>query len=270
MGERPGSRPIVPKEHGAWAVLYGAFVAGVGVAGRITVPAMLLLTAVTLLMLANGPLALLLKRSGSRAPAQERRRVVRWLLLYLTGALVCLVPLLGIYHMTFLLPFGAGGTVFFILRGFLLREGDDRSLLGELIGTAGLALVGPTAHAAAVGGVQSLGAILWLLLCLYFGSGVVYVRMRIRVMLAQRKGVASVSSRARWFCLVYHALLLLLVPALAVRHLIPWPVLLAFAPTLWRAAAGLRRQDATLDVRRLGWSEVGLTAAFAAILSISL
>lgn len=52
-----------------------------------------------------------------------------------------------------------------------------------------------------------------------------------------------------------------LVPALAVGTLIPWAVLVAFAPTLWRAAAGLHRRDATLNIRRLDWSEVGLTAS---------
>ncbi len=33
-----------------------------------------------------------------------------------------------------------------------------------------------------------------------------------------------------------------------------------------RAAAGLRRRDATLNIRRLGWSEVGLTTAFVLLL----
>jgi hypothetical protein len=45
---------------------------------------------------------------------------------------------------------------------------------------------------------------------------------------------------------------------------------LAFAPALWRAAAGLRRRDATLNLRRLGWSEVGLTVAFVLILIAAL
>jgi hypothetical protein len=89
-------------------------------------------------------------------------------------------------------------------------------------------------------------------------------------MLAQRRGIATVSSRARWSCLVFHAFLLLLIPGLAVGHLIPWAVLLAFAPALWRAAAGLRRQDATLNLKQLGWSEVGLTAVFVLLLIASL
>ena len=263
-------RPIVPKEHGAWAVLYGAFLAGVGVAGRLTVPVILLLAAATLLAFANGPLTLMVRPAGGQTTATERRRMLAWTAIYAAGAAACLAPLLGVFRMTFLLPFGMAAACFFVLRAFLVREGDDRGLPGELIGTAGLTLVGPVAHAVAVGEVQPIGAVLWLLLALFFASGVFYVRMRIRVMLAIRKGAPAVSSRARRSCLIYHVLLLVLVPGLAAANLIPWAALLAFAPALWRAAAGLRRREATLNLRRLGWSEVGLTVAFVVLLIVSL
>ena len=270
MGEGPIGRPIIPREHGAWAVLYGAFLAGIGVAGRVTLPVILLLGAVTCLAFANGPLALVLRSAGSRAPSAERGRVFFWLFAYAAGAVVCVTPLVALYHMTFLFPFAMAAACFLVLRAFLVRGGDDRSLPGELIGTVGLALVGPTAHAVAVNGAQPIGALLWLLLTLYFASGVFYVRMRIRLMLAQRKGAPTVSNGARWLCLVYHMLLLVLIPALAAVNVVPWAVLLAFAPALWRAAAGLRRRDSTLNLRRLGWSEVGLTVAFILILVVSL
>lgn len=266
MSEQIMGRPVIPKEHGAWAVLYGAFLAGVGVAGRVTLPVTLLLGGVTLLALANGPLTDLARTTAGQMPSATRRHAFGWLAVYGAGAFACLVPLLALYRMAFLLPFGMAGALFFVLRAFLVRGGDDRSLPGELIGTAGLTLVGPTAHAVAVGNAQPAGAVLWLLLFLFFASGVFYVRMRIRAVLAQRKGLAFVSNRARWWCLVYHALLLFLIPALAAGNLIPWAVLLAFAPTLWRAAAGLRRRYSTLNIRRLGWSEVGLTTAFVLLL----
>ncbi len=270
VNSRGVSRPIVPKEHGAWAVLYGAFLAGVGVAGRLTVPVVLLLGVVTALAFANGPVTGLLRPQQGGVASGERRHTIVWLALYGFGAVVGVVPLLTVYRMTFLLPFGMAAVCFVVLRAFLVRGGEDRSLPGELIGTAGLTLVGPTAHAVAIGEVQPIGAVLWLLLALFFASGVFYVRMRIRIALAQRKGAPSASSRARWSCLGYHALLLVLVPALAATHRIPWAVLLAFAPALWRAAAGLRWGDAMLNLKRLGWSEVGLTLAFVVLLIVAL
>lgn len=263
-------RPIVPREHGVWAVVYGAFLAGIGVAGRVTLPVFLLLGVVTFLAFANGPLVLMLRSAGGRAPSTERGHAVFWFVAYAVGALGCAAPLLAVYRMTFLVPFAMAAACFLLLRAFLVREGEDRSLSGELVGTAGLALVAPTAHAVAANGAQPVGALLWLLLSLYFAGGVFYVRMRIRLMVAQRKGVTTVSSRARWSCLAYHALLLVLIPSLAAADVVPWAVLLAFAPALWRAAAGVRRQDTMLNVRRLGWSEVGLTVAFVGILIVSL
>jgi hypothetical protein len=111
--------------------------------------------------------------------------------------------------------------------------------------------------------------VLWLLLFLFFASGVFYVRMRIHAMVAQRRGEASSSNPAVWSCVLYHGLLFAVIPSLVIVGLIPWPVLLAFAPALWRAAAALRREGTRLDVRRLGWSEVAVATAFVLLLIVA-
>jgi hypothetical protein len=269
MSEQELGRPVIPKEHGAWAVLYGSFLVGMGVAGHVTLPLALLLGGVTFLVLMNGPLTALLRAAGSQKSSAPPRHAFGWLAVYGAGACASLVPLLAVYRMIFLVPFGMTAALFFLLRLFLVRRGDDRSLPGELIGTVGLTLIGPTAHAVGVGEVQPAGAVLWMLLVLFFASGVFYVRMRIRVMLALRRGTPVTPNPARRWCVLYHLLLLLLVPALAAGQVIPWPVLLAFAPALWRAAAGLRRRETALKLRRLGWSEVALTAVFILLLTVS-
>ena len=126
-------------------------------------------------------------------------------------------------------------------------------------------MVGPVAHAASVGEVQAISLILWFLLFLFFASGVFYIRMRVHSMVSQRKG-ASASNREWWPCVVYHILLIIVIPALLWVRVVPWPALLAYAPAVWRAAAGLSRETARLDLRRLGWSEVALAATFVVIL----
>ena len=259
-------RPIVPKEHGAWAVIYGAFLAGVGVAGQVTLPVILFLAGVTAAAFANGPFAILIRPTPDQGDPERRRRALAWLLLYGAAAALAFGPLLIAFQMTFLLPFGMGAVFFLLLRAFLIRGRDDRTLGGELVGTAGLSMVGPAAHAVAVGAVRPVGAVLWLLLFLFFASGVFYVRMRIHAMVAHRRGAPAPSNPAVWSCVVYHVVLFLVIPSLVMGKLIPWPVLLAFAPALWRAAAGLRREDTRLDVRRLGWSEVAVATAFVLLL----
>ncbi|MFB3816490.1 MAG: YwiC-like family protein [Candidatus Methylomirabilales bacterium] len=253
-------KPIVPREHGAWAVLYGAFLAGTGVAGAPGLPTLLLLLGITALAFANGPLAVL-----SRGVAGARRRqAAAWLLVYALVAGAALVPLVAVFRMHFLVPFAAAAAAFLGLRLFLLRGRDERSLPAELSGVAALSMGGPVAHAVTLGRFEPAGLLLWLLLALFFASGIFYVRMRIQEMLARRTGRAR--SAAFRPCLAYHLALLLLVPALVVARLVPAAVLLAFAPALWRAAAGLRARHAPLDVKRLGWSETRLTLAFILLL----
>jgi hypothetical protein len=259
-------RPIVPKEHGAWAVIYGAFLAGTGVAGKVTLPVILFLVGVTAAALANGPFALLVRPTPGTAHPARQRQAWAWLLVYGAVAAVAFGSLPMAFGMTFLLPFGMAAILFLLLRAVLIRERGDRTLPGELVGTAGLTLVGPAAHAVAAGEVRPIGALLWLLLFLFFASGVFYVRMRIRAMLARRRGGAAPLNPAVWSCVGYHVALFAVIPSLVMANLIPWPVLLAFAPALWRAAAGLRRDEARLDVRRLGWSEVAVATAFVFLL----
>ena len=258
-------KPIVPKEHGAWAVLFGAFLVGLGVAGRMNLPVLLLLVGVTAAAFANGAFTILLRSATGPAHAIRRRRALAWSLVYASLAVAALVPLLMVFRMTFLIPFGMGAGLFLVLRGLMVRGRGDRSLVGELTGTAGLTMVGPIAHAVAAGEVRLVGAVLWLLLFLFFSSGVFHVRARLQAWLARRKGGASASAAfAR--CLVYHVLLILVIPLLAILHILPWPALLAFAPAVWRAAVGLRQDGVDLDLVRLGWSEVALSTAFVLLL----
>ena len=259
-------RPTVPKEHGAWAVLYGSFLAGVGVAGRVTLPVLLLLVGVTAATFANGSLAILARSNAGEVPEERRRHALVWFVLYGAVTAAAFLPLVVAFRMAFLLPFGMGAAFFLVLRAFLVRERDDRTLIGELVGVAGLTMVGAVAHAVGVEEVQPIGAVLWLLLFLFFAGGIFYVRMRVHGMVAQRKGVTAAPNPAQWPCVLYHALLIVVVPTLFLAHVIPWPVLLAFAPAVWRAAAGLNRDDARLDLRRLGWSEVAVATAFVLLL----
>ncbi len=259
-------QPVVPKEHGAWAVLYGAFLVGVGVAGRVTVPVVLFLVGITAAAFANGCLAVLARRATGLAQEERRRHALAWLLTYGAVAVAALGPLLVVFQMVFLLPFGVGAAIFLVMRAFLIRGRDDRTLMGELVGAAGLTMVGAASHAVAVGEVRPIGAVLWVLLFLFFASGVFYVRMRIHGMIAQRKGIASDTNPAFWPCLLYHAFLVVLILVMFLLHVVPWPVLLAFVPALWRAAAGFRHEKGRLDVRRLGWSEVAMASTFVLLL----
>jgi hypothetical protein len=258
--------PIVPREHGAWAVLYGSFLSGLGVAGQVTLPVGFLLVGITAAAFANGSFTIFAHSAPGLIHEGRRRHALIWFLLYAAGAAAALLPLLLVFRMTFLVSFGMGAAFFFVLRMFLIRGREDRTLFGQLAGTAGLTMIGAVTHGVALEEVQPVGAVLWVILFLFFASGVFYVRMRIRGTIAQRKDVPGISNPEFWPCVMYHALLLIVIPAFVVARIVPWAVLLAFAPAWWRAAAGLARGEARLDIRRLGWSEVAVATAFVVIL----
>jgi hypothetical protein len=217
---------------------------------------------VTAAALANGSLTLLIRPAVGPARRADRGRALGWLGIYGAAFALAVLPLFLIYRLTFLLVFGMGASCFLLIRAFLLRGREDRSLPGELLGTAGLCMVGPAAHAVAAQAVEPIGALLWFLLFLFFASGVFYVRMRIRGVLSRRHVGAPESEPALWSCVAYHLILLAGLPLLAAWQVVPWAILLAFAPALWRAAVGCRRRHEPLEVKRLGWSEVAQTAVF--------
>lgn len=241
--------PAMPREHGAWAVLYGSLLAGLGVAGHAGVAAMLLVPGLTAGLLAVGALATL----ASAAAAPQRRRHARiWLVVWtgVTGA--ALLP--GIL----MLPAPAAGVLVLAAAGLAaartaaVRAHQERALAAELLGVGALTLAGPFAHAVALGRLEHTALLVWVLPFLFFASGVSYVRMRLAAVRAVRTGRPG--AEAFRSCLAYHLLLLVVAPVLAMAGVVPWLTLLAFAPALWRAAVGLRNPAGPLDVRRLGWS----------------
>jgi hypothetical protein len=265
-GPRAGAvigAPILPREHGAWPILYGSFLAGVGVAGRVGVAGVLLLLGITGLALVSGPLPILLRR-GSRAGAARRRAAAAWLAVYAGVALAALLPLLVVFRMGFLLPFAACAGGLLAARAMLLRRRGERSLPAELLAVAGLSMVGAVAHAVALGRPEPTGLLLWLLLALFFAGGVLYVRVRLQGMRTRRAGAPG--EAARWPCLVSHLAALALVGGLAAVGLVPWATLPAFLPVAWRAVAGCRPVQGPVDVMRLGWLETARTLVFVVLL----
>ncbi len=258
--------PLMPKEHGAWAVLYGSFVAGAGVAGRVVFPLALLLVGVSALALASGALSLLSRPRARERAVDRRGRVRTWLLLYVLTAAATLGPLLLVWRLQFLCAFGAAAAALLLLRALLVSRRYERTLPGELVGVAGLTLIGPVAHAVAVGAVRGAGLALWPVLFLFFASGIFYVRMQIHGTAARRRGDWAASRPPRLACALYHLALIALVPLLAALHVIPWLLLVAFIPAVCRAAWALSSPRVRLDVRRLGWSETALTVAFVLLL----
>lgn len=234
------SAPPIPHEHGAWVILYAPFV--VGLAAVWPPPALeaaLLFVAATAAYLARHAASLLMRKS-----ARRDNNVALWLGIYLALVAVGVLPLLFFYGRVALLPLAGLAAFVFVLHAAILklpmRDRLARAQWSELIGMTALTLTAPAAYIAAGGQLDSMAACLWVACSLFFGSGVLHVRM----LLFAAKGKQELTAADRWLLgranLIYHALLIVAI-YFSVSHMPMRPALLVwlgFLPVLARAVEG--------------------------------
>jgi hypothetical protein len=236
------ARLILPSEHGSWSLALVPFVIGAGVGALAPAPnalpaALLCLIAVLALFLARQPLNLWLRIARGRARRSDRPAALFW------SAALLIVPALTILITTLALTAALG----------------PRRLATELIGVAGLALSAPAGAIAVTGHLDALTAIIWALSAMHSVVGVLYVRLRID----ERHGRAS-RGQAAWV-IAAHGLSLLAVVAAALIGWLPWPVTIPVGLLLIRALIVARRRPPITSVKRFGFTEIGLSLAFALI-----
>ena len=138
----------MPREHGAWVMLYGSFVAGViAVSNRPNWPPIgLTLLAITFAFLGQEPFRLAIRR---RAGEND----LRWLAVWSIGLAACAIELLAGYHRYALIAIGGSAGVFLGIQALLLRAATakraDRTVAGELLAVLALTLPAATAVIAA-------------------------------------------------------------------------------------------------------------------------
>ena len=223
-------KPPLPREHGAWGILLIPFATAVGITGVFDGKITLLLASVLFFYLART--SFLKERVG-------------WTVALLAGSAACAVPLLVVWKLWWLAGFGA------VAAPLAFRK-TERGLGPQLLAVAGLTLTAPAAWYVATG---KLDYRLWLLNVLYFAGGIFYVKMHIATAIARKPA-------GRLPVGLYYG---------AVAGILAWwPVGLAFVPVIVRAFVGVARVSPVLRIKRLGWTEVGYSILFAAILIVTM
>jgi len=143
-------------------------------------------------------------------------------------------------------------------------------LAAELVGVGLLSLAGPVAWISARGRLDATGIKVWLLNLLFFLGGVLYVKYRVRSVLAHR-AFRRLGERLAfaWPVFLYHFLLLAFLACWTVIDSISAAVVLAFLPGALRANSLLLQLGRRFHIRRLGWSEIAHSVLFAALLILA-
>lgn len=257
-----GSFPI-PREHGAWAILYGSCLTGLVAAGTLTPALLLFLAAMTAVFLAHEPLVKLVRSLKHGARPELIRQWALWLAGELTIVLVA-GALLVLQHRLFpLLPIAIFVAVLLGIHLTLTAGRRERSVPGELLGVVGLTSSGPSAYYVGSGEIDFAFWLIWSLNILYFASGIFYVKMRVGRFLKPE----LFRRRAR-DCIIYHALVALLLVAAVYNEWISWLMSLAFAPMIIRAFWHTFHAEKQLRIKRIGYSEVAFAVVFILLFAI--
>lgn len=245
----------LPKEHGAWAMLCIPFVAGVLVAGSVSLSLLLLALSVVFVFIARESL-LRWRRAQSRRLQSDRAK--RFVLGYLTLAGLLGAPLFLVYHLYWLVPIGLAALVLLAVNTLQAVRRDDRSILGEILAIGGLTLTAPAAHYVARGVLQGAALWLWALCLLYFTSSVFYVKLRVNTINPRREE----ARKSRWRCAVYHTFLLAALLVVALTGSLSLFALAAFSPVLVRSFWQLASPVQQVNLQRIGWLEVIYSIVF--------
>ncbi len=253
----------LPAEHGAWGILVAPLVSAAGVADRWNGPLALAAVCVLSLFLLRGSIE---TQGGLRALFRPVHLTL-FSIAVVSGALLLLR-----YHRAELYRVALLAAALYFVQVWLVERHKEhseekRSLAAELVGVGLLTLSAPVGWIAARGHLARIGCQIWLLNLLFFLGGVLYVKYRVRGMLAHR----SFPKRGKrvWFAwpvFLYHSLLIVILLVLVPLHIVLTGAVLAFLPGILRAWSLLFTLGRRFSIRRLGWSEIVHSAVFAFLL----
>lgn len=253
----------LPREHGAWAMLYIPFVIGVAVAGKITWAVGLLLLAASALFVSRESLRVWWRARERKRDSGNSRTL---LLIYLTLALCCGLPLILLAKLFWLIPLGLTGGALLMINGRQSADLEDRSIHSELLAIAGMTMTAPAAYYTASGKWDARAFQLWALSALFFASSVFYIKLRVLNLNPRRAGQRQ---KVQQHCLLYHSFLLIALMTLFLTGSLSLFALIAFAPILARAFQGLLRPVPQLNLKRAGMLELMYSLVFLIFITLT-
>jgi len=246
----------LPKEHGAWAMLYVPFILGVAVAGRVNWPVLLLLLSATAVFISRESL---LVYSRALARGRGAAEVGRTLLLYIALAAAFGSPLILAFELFWLIPLGVIGAALLFINGRQATRMEERSMMSEIMAVCGLTMTAPAAYYAASGRWGMTALWLWLLSALYMASSVFYIKLRV-YRLNPRK---QAEQRQAWrSCAAYHSFLIVALPALIFAGSLGLFAFIAFTPVLVRTFWGMFAPESKVNLTRAGILEIVYSLVF--------
>ena len=162
-------RIVLPKQHGAWAMLFIPFLLAV-FAGKPVWSHILLLLAWIFLYLASYPLSLVMK-------GRKVRYYWKWSFIYAIPALILLIyPIIRNVHLIF---FGLSMIPFFIITLYYSKIKKDRSLINDIVAIIIFCIGALASYYYSMHTLDRTAWFVFLYSFLYFLGTVFYVKTRV-------------------------------------------------------------------------------------------
>ena len=261
---------IVPREHGAWGLLFvplfTGIVVGAASAHRILPLGLFALAALALFWLRT-PVESLLGTTPLTAQTSGERKIA----FAVSGGLAllaasCLAGLLWGGRNSELLLFGSFAALAFLVQTFLMRSGRKLRMSAQLVGAIGLTCTAPAAYYLATASLDQQAWWLWAANWMFAFNQIHYVQLRIHS--GRAATFDEKCQRGQWFFLGQMLLIMILICA-AYLHLIPKLAVIAFLPALARGFFWFFSAPGPLQVRSLGWSEMKQGILFGVLLAVT-
>ncbi|MBK8313463.1 MAG: YwiC-like family protein [Acidobacteria bacterium] len=257
------SRLKLPKEHGAWAMLYVPFVVGLAVAGRFSWAIVCLFISISAFFISRE--SLLLWWRAERRGRKDNDSFYS-MTAYLALAAIAGLPLIFHWRLYWLVPMAIFGLALLMVNGRQAVQMEDRTIAGELTALAGLTLTAPAGYYAATGWMNRVALLLWAFNFLYFASSVFYIKHRIYSLNPKRvedqKKICRIS-------LAFHSTLLLGLAVLVVTGRLNLMVLAAFTPALFRSFLRIIKPLSQINLTRAGIFEIIYSLLFLLFITLS-
>lgn len=259
---------IFPREHGSWAILLVPFLIGAKIGGGFDIKMGLFLISVLSIFLAYQP-ALMLAKSKLRISSENVKDALNSLFVFLPFVLVPAFVLIFYYRLYGLLVFGAIGITAFLVQLYLSKLNLDKTQGGQLFAMSMLVMTAPSAYYVGVGGFDLTMIQLYFLNLMFFGSGIIYVRMKISA-LATKKDKFTINEKLfiGRYNIAYHIIILFLIVVLFVRGSVGLLVFTGFLPVIVHSIMGTFMLERKVVFKRLGWIETVYSILFAVMMII--
>ena len=261
---------VIPREHGAWGMLLvplatGAVVA-MGSAARYRALAVFVFVALDLFWLRT-PVEAWMGTTPIKAQCPyERSVVLRIALLLGVAGAFGVAWLFSAGYAKGLLLIGAIAGAAFLLQAVVKGMGRAGRMPAQVIGAIGLTATAAAAYYVTRGRLDRVALALWMANWLFAGDQVHFVQIRIRG--SRAESFANKLRQAYGF--LAGQLFLLAVILVGTRFgFFPRFTVIAFAPVLLRGSLWFIRGRQSLDVHKLGFSELFQAILFGVLLCIA-